>query len=156
MTRFSHREFPPYKFLPGKAPHPEKEGGYMRNQYLDPMPVTNENYFEHELYLYALDLFNYAYYWESHVYWEHLWNLAKRAGSVAETLKALIKLAAAGVKMKLGQTEAAYGHLERAIELFQSVPLPQIGISAEDLYPLLDKDTFKHMKSMPPLTLQAK
>lgn len=68
-------------------------------------------------YLFAFDLFNAGYYWESHVWWEELWHLAKRKGELADLLKALIKLAAAGVKLKLKHRDPTRGHLERAKEL---------------------------------------
>ena len=50
-----------------------------------------------QTYLYAIDLFNFGFYWESHVYLEELWNQAKRVGENADFFKMLIKLGAAGV-----------------------------------------------------------
>lgn len=82
-------------------------------------PLNLENFGHHQDYLYAFDLFNSGYYWESHVWWEELWHLAGRKGQLADLLKALIKLAAAGVKLKLGQETPTQGHLERALELIR-------------------------------------
>ncbi len=79
--------------------------------------LSPTNYASHKDYLYAFDLFNAGYYWESHVWWEELWHLAGRKGDVADLLKALIKLAAAGVKLKLNHHDPTRGHIERAIEL---------------------------------------
>lgn len=70
---------------------------------------------------YALDLFNYGYFWESHVYFEALWNAHNRQGSVAEFLKAMIKLGAAGVKLSLEQESTARAHFIRAREILESV-----------------------------------
>ena len=67
---------------------------------------------------YSLDLYNYGYFWESHVYFESLWNAHQRVGPVADFLKGMIKLGAAGVKFNISQKEAAIGHLNRARELF--------------------------------------
>lgn len=116
-----NRPFPPYAFLPGVNPHPEKEGGHMFEVELECHPLTEDNFHEHSDYHYAFDLFNYGYYWESHVWWEELWHLAGRKGELADLLKGLIKLAAAGVKMKLGHEIPAKGHIERGIELFEKV-----------------------------------
>ena len=48
-------------------------------------------------------LFNAGYYWEAHEAWEGLWHAYGRRGPTADVLKALIKLAAAGVKVREGQ-----------------------------------------------------
>lgn len=70
---------------------------------------------------YSIDLLNSEYYWESHVYFESLWNAHGRVGNVADFLKGMIKLGAAGVKMTIDQKVAADGHLMRARELFELV-----------------------------------
>ena len=70
---------------------------------------------------FSLDLFNHHYYWESHVYLEALWNAHHRQGSVADFLKALIKLAAAAIKLQLDQKNIAFDHILRAKELLTSV-----------------------------------
>lgn len=67
-----------------------------------------------EMLLFGIDLFHHGYYWEAHEAWEALWVAAGRKGPVAELLKALIKLAAAGVKMRQGLPEGVRSHAERA------------------------------------------
>ena len=69
----------------------------------------------------SLNLYNHGYYWESHVYFEALWNAHGRTGSVADFLKGMIKLGAAGVKFQIQQPENAKVHLIRAQELFSQV-----------------------------------
>jgi len=114
--RYSKKKFPPYHFIPGLAQHPEKEGGYLRGKTIDAFGFDETNYMSNETYLYAIDLFNHEYYWEAHVYWEVLWNHVGRKTSHGYFLQALIKLAAAGVKYKLNQSEASLGHVTRSIE----------------------------------------
>ncbi len=70
---------------------------------------------------YSLDLYNHGYFWESHVYFEALWNAHGRTGSVADFLKGMIKLGAAGVKLQINQPTNAHVHFLRAKELFESV-----------------------------------
>ena len=70
---------------------------------------------------FGLDLYNHGYFWESHVYFESLWNAHGRQGSVADFLKGLIKLGAAGVKSRIHQAARAQEHFERASQLFRDV-----------------------------------
>lgn len=116
------KPFPPYIFIPGVNPHPKKEGGYMFGL---EEPVANPIDLNHpeqsEFLLHSLDLYNKGYYWESHVYFEALWNAHGRVGSVADFFKAMIKLGAAGVKLSLNQPVQVKEHLTRAHELFSSV-----------------------------------
>lgn len=70
---------------------------------------------------YALDLFNFGYFWESHVYFEALWNAHGRQGSVADLMKAFIKLGAAMIKLNLKQQQSAIGHFNRAQELLSAL-----------------------------------
>ena len=118
----AHRAFPPYIFIPGQNPHPKKSGGHMEGEE-DPLCSPLDQAFpqDSETLRYSLDLFNHAYYWEAHVYLEALWNAHQREGGVADFLKALIKLSAAGVKLNLDQKESAAGHLKRARDLLEEV-----------------------------------
>jgi len=113
---------PPYIFIPGVNPHPKKLGGHMEGE-SDPIaPEINLNHPEQNIFFrYSIDLYNHGYYWEAHVYFEALWNAHKRVGSVADFLKGLIKMCAAGVKQLIDQTQNRDDHFQRACELFESV-----------------------------------
>jgi uncharacterized protein len=118
----SSKDFPPYIFVPGENPHPKKSGGHMEGEGDPVAPKINPAHPEtNEFLRYSLDLYNHGYYWESHVYFEALWNAHGRAGSVADFLKGMIKLGAAGVKINIDQKQSALGHFDRAKELFESV-----------------------------------
>jgi len=67
-----------------------------------------------------VELFNAGYYWEAHEAWEGLWHAYGRHGAAADVLKALIKLAAAGVKVREGQEHGVRTHAGRAADLFAS------------------------------------
>lgn len=114
--------FPRYIFIPGVNPHPKKEGGHMEGQSdpvaekIDPAHPELSDFLR-----YSVDLLNHGYYWESHVFFEALWNAHGREGSIADFLKGMIKLGAAGVKFNIDQKVSAEGHLMRAKELFESV-----------------------------------
>lgn len=117
-----NKPFPRYVFIPGENPHPKKVGGHMEGEG-DPMasPINMDQPSQNEFLRYAIDLYNYGYFWESHVYFEAFWNAHGRVGSVADFLKGMIKLGAAGVKAQIDQRVQVKEHFERAVELFLSV-----------------------------------
>ena len=73
------------------------------------------------MYLWGIDLFHAGFYWEAHEAWEAVWHACNRKGPLADLLKALIKLAAAGVKARENRPEGIRRHTRRAIELLKSV-----------------------------------
>jgi predicted metal-dependent hydrolase len=116
------KKFPPYAFTPGSHSHPEKSGGHMEGEkVLASKPLDPKDIYSSKEFLYSLDLYNFGYYWESHVYLEALWNASQRKGPVADFLKALIKLCAAGVKVKTKEENSVKGHAQRARELFMQL-----------------------------------
>ncbi len=116
------KALPAYIFIPGKNPHPKKVDGHMEGEQ-DPIvpPIDAKRPQLNEALRYALDLFNHGYYWESHVYFEALWNAHGRQGPISVFLKGMIKLGAAGVKLTLNQPAIAREHKDRAIELFEEL-----------------------------------
>jgi predicted metal-dependent hydrolase/ribosome biogenesis protein Tsr3 len=114
---------PPYSFVPGRTPHPIRDpAGHLFGQVLElPPPLDPARWRESKAYLYGIDLFNRGYYWEAHETWEGLWRAAERKGTVADFLKALIKLAAAGVKIRQGQPRGVASHARGAAELFHAI-----------------------------------
>jgi uncharacterized protein len=112
---------PPYTFIPGRTPHPVRDpAGHLFGQSPEsPPPLDPERWQESRAYLYGVDLFNRGYYWEAHEVWEGLWRAAGRTGPLADFLKGLIKLAAAGVKVRQGQPRGVAGHGAGAANLFR-------------------------------------
>jgi len=96
-ARFTYDAFPPYRYVPGKAPHPfaHKEGwGFGRERPVPPYHPP-ERWQKSRAYLFGCDLFNAAYWWEAHETWEELWHVAKpRSPAWDHLLKGLIQLAA--------------------------------------------------------------
>jgi hypothetical protein len=117
--------FPPYTYVPGRAPHPTSDPrghsfAQVTSAHEPTSPVDDANWREHRPYLFAVDLFNHGYYWESHEAWEAVWHACGRTGTTADVLKGLIKLAAAGVKLREGRPVGVVRHLRRAIELLSN------------------------------------
>ena len=108
-------DLPPYTYVPGYAPHPASDSeGHMRDFSL-PSTWTLKNHF-----LWGVRLFRNGYYWEAHEAWEHLWLELGRTSEEALTVKGLIKLAAAAVKCREGNSVGAQRHATRAAELLSS------------------------------------
>ena len=115
--------FPAYAFVPGRHPHPvtDPAGHSFGHPHVVPEPLDSRCPGNSIEFLTAIDLFNAGYYWEAHETWEGLWIAAGRKGELADFLKSLIKLAAAGVKAREGQINGVQRHARRAVELLQSI-----------------------------------
>ncbi|MCY4524555.1 MAG: DUF309 domain-containing protein [Halobacteriovoraceae bacterium] len=150
-SRYTKNPFPPYAYLPGKAVHPLKKGGHMEktgDPVVPPMDFNNPG--ESTAYLYAIDLFNHDFFWESHVWWEALWHRTGRKGIHSDFLKALIKFAAAGVKFRLGQKKAAHGHCLRAVELLQTIEKTYPSLAGFELKELIVMGKSRNLISLQP------
>lgn len=66
-------------------------------------------------------LFQHGYYWEAHEAWEHDWITLGRCGPLADFTKALIKLAACGVKCLEQNPAGAKRHALRSIQLLHQL-----------------------------------
>jgi len=119
------------------------------------MPLDPTSWRDCTPYLHGLDLFNFGYYWEAHEAWEAVWHAAGRGGQVADFLKGLIKLAAAGVKAREGRSEGVIRHARRAQELFEKVAMHSaddchfMGLSLEEL-----KQVARQTAATPPRLVQ--
>ncbi len=129
---------PPYAFVPGgRWPHPtaSPNGHSYGAERLVEAPIEDDLWQKSAAYLRGIALFNAGYYWEAHEAWEALWHAHGRRGPVAEVLKALIKIAAAGVKVREGQKHGVVVHATRASALFdaarQSVGDRLLGLQLE-------------------------
>ena len=126
---------PPYTFVPGRAPHPVSDpAGHMHGRPPERPPAPDPNRWqESEAYLRGLDLFNHGYYWEAHEAWEELWHACGRTGPTADFLRGLIKLAAAGVKVREGKPEGVASHATRAASIFRDAARRLGGLDARFL-----------------------
>jgi hypothetical protein len=114
---------PPYSYVTGKFPHPTRDPAGHRFGLPpdDPPPLDPADWRSSRAFLLGCDLFNHGYYWEAHETWEAVWKACGRRGTVADFLKGLIKLAAAGVKAREGRPAGIRRHGARAAELFRGV-----------------------------------
>ena len=98
------RPFPPYRHIPGVTPHPIRDplGHSYEPVGEDSGPDTSDTFLppemwrENEDYLYGVDLYNFAYWWEAHEAWEGLWHQAEDTYRLF--LQGLIQISAAHIK----------------------------------------------------------
>jgi uncharacterized protein len=122
MKPDNDKPFPPYAFVPGGPwPHPTRtpEGHSYGRSEGKPDPIVGDDWARSAPYRRGIALFNAGYYWEAHEAWEALWHAHGRQGPTADVLKGLIKLAAAGVKVRERQPHGILTHARRAAALFE-------------------------------------
>jgi len=130
---------PPYSYVSGhELPHPVNDPqGHLYDQanQAHELPITPSQLAalpsdpvsrrralaaliaDNSQWLYALDLFNSGFYWESHEAWEAFWHAFGRTTPEAQFVQGLIHLAAACVKVREGKPTGVSRHTKRAREL---------------------------------------
>ena len=91
--------FPSYRHIPGLTPHPVKDPAghsYGIDGLAEPRVLSPEAWRTNEDYLYGVDLYNFAYWWEAHESWEGLWHHAE--DDYRLFLQGLIQISAALIK----------------------------------------------------------
>jgi hypothetical protein len=115
--------FPPYTYVPGGPwPHPvaSPEGHSAGRRPGPAAPIVGDDWRGSPEFVRGVALFNAGYYWESHECWESLWHAHDRRGPTADLLRGLIKLAAAGVKVRERRPRGVSSHARRAAGHFES------------------------------------
>jgi uncharacterized protein len=113
--------FPAYSYVTGRFPHPTRDPtghSFGAVPVRPPMPDPSR-WRDCRPYLLGVDLFNFGYYWEAHEVWEGVWHACGRTGTAGNFIKGLIKLAAAGVKVRERRPHGVQSHARRAAELFR-------------------------------------
>lgn len=102
--RYTQKEFPPYRFIPGEAPHPTENP--LGHSYGKPENVREsflpDEWQRNEQYLFGVDLYNAFFWWESHEALESLWRAAP-CHDCRDYLQGLIKISGAFIKWHLRQ-----------------------------------------------------
>ncbi len=91
--------FPTYRHIPGVTPHPINDPSghsYGSEELAQPQVSCPESWRTNEDYLYGVDLYNFAYWWEAHEAWEGLWRYAE--DDYRLFLQGLIQISAALIK----------------------------------------------------------
>lgn len=115
--RYTGRPFPPYRFVPGRAPHPRRhpDGHLYGAPDIEVAAFDPAQWVFSEVYLYGVDLYNHAYWWESHEQWEALWK-ASADPQVARFLQGLVQVAAANLRRFMGSHDSGAKLAAKACE----------------------------------------
>lgn len=133
--RYSDRPFPSYRFVPGQSPHPRRDprGHSFGQAEPEPILLPPGEWRRSNEYLYGIDLYNHAYWWECHEVFERLWHEAGHETEQGNFFKAIIQLAAANLKLFAGNNKAAGNLLRSGIIRLQRVPDSYMGIAVASL-----------------------
>ena len=115
---------PAYTYIPGSStPHPIRHpsGHSYGRKNRSVKPLSAENWQENRSFLLAVDLFNHGYYWEAHEEWDRLLRASGNESIVGRFLKGLVKMAAAGVKVREHSIHGVRRHAASAGEVFADV-----------------------------------
>ena len=142
--RYSSRAFPPYRFVPGRSPHPRNDpAGHMFDQ---PEPeivaLPPGRWREDSSYRYGIDLFNFAYWWECHEALEGLWNAVGRKTQQGLYYQGLIQVAAGHLKRFLGVLEPATTLASRGLSKLDGLPKIYMGVHV----PRFRRDTIDYFE----------
>lgn len=109
--RYTERLFPPYRFTPGRDPHPAADPrghSYEPPGHVRPAAVyrSPEAWQDSDEYLYGCDLYNHGYWWEAHEAWEDLWRVVPGESVQRHFLQGLIQVSACHLKLYLAELAA--------------------------------------------------
>lgn len=102
--RRSATPLPPYRYVPGRNPHPFRHPG--GHSYTDGSAPHEDPADTPAQWIYGCDLFDHRYYWEAHEAWEACWHHTP-PGPRRELIQGLIQAAAAILKRHMGHQRAA-------------------------------------------------
>lgn len=146
--RYTTRPFPPYRYIPGRAPHPIRDPqGYAHGKPPPAPPAFDAGRWAAcREYLYGIDLFNHGYWWEAHEALEACWVAAGRTTDTGRFLQGLIQIAVACLKHEQGFADAARRLAEEGMRKFPRTARQFLGINLD----ALRAETREHLESAGP------
>lgn len=145
VARYSTRALPAYRYVPGVHPHPLRDAAghsYGRRDELPrPLRWRVEDWPQLEAWRYGVDLFNQFYFWEAHEAWEKLWATARPGSAERLLLQGLIQIAAALLKIHLGNSPGVRALSAAGLEKLRQVAAKQerlLGLDIESTASELD------------------
>jgi len=117
-------DVPRYTHIPGSGtPHPYRDprGHSYNRRPPAPKGLKEPQWAENRSYLSALDYYNLGFYWEAHDEWERLLRATGADTVCGLFLKGLVKMAAAGIKVREESIHGVRRHAASAGEVFADV-----------------------------------
>ncbi|MGH8120751.1 MAG: DUF309 domain-containing protein [Gammaproteobacteria bacterium] len=135
MRRYTDQAFPPYRFVPGKSPHPTRDpAGHSYLKHPEPPAAFAAARWQScPEYLFGIDLFNHGYWWEAHEALEALWVAAGRNTETGQFLQGLILIAVAHLKMFQGFDDVAIRMAKEGLDKLKHIQGIYLGIDVAAL-----------------------
>lgn len=119
--RFSSQPFPAYRHVPGSTPHPVTNPAGHSFGVSETLPSREcfelpEAWRECSEYLYGVDLFNRAYFWEAHEAWEVVWHAVGATAPTGRFVQGLIQISASLLRRHVGTPKGAWNLHAKALE----------------------------------------
>lgn len=128
--RYSSWPLPPYRYDPGRHPHPRRHPAGHSHGRPEPAPPRPDpgRWAESPWYRYGVDLYNEGYFWECHEVFEGLWRAAGDDRRQADFFRALVQVAAAHLKRRLGHEAGARRLARRGVARLRGLPPRLLGV----------------------------
>ena len=128
--RYTARPFPAYRYVPGRRPHPVRDpAGHSFGAGGDSDPAFDPaRWHDDPDYLFGIDLYNFAYWWECHEVLERPWTALTRDAPERPLLEGLIQVAAANLKRFQGEASGAERLSARGLAKLRGFEVITLGI----------------------------
>jgi predicted metal-dependent hydrolase len=141
LERYSSQPFPRYRFIPGQHPHPRRDPKGHSYGRPEPRPASCDptDWRQSEEYRYGVDLYNFAYWWESHEVFEGLWKAVGPRTEQGSFFQALIDLAAGNLKQHMDKSHPAINLWKSSLARLEKLPSPYMGLNIRSLAAAITK-----------------
>lgn len=93
--------------IPGRNARPASKSEIFRISSSAPCPTDPDRWSANDAWLAGLVAYRHGYFWEAHEVWEAVWKNARPNSVERSLLQGVIQLANAGLKLRMGQPNAA-------------------------------------------------
>ncbi len=150
--RYSRVAFPAYRFIPRLTPHPYRDPD--GHSYGQAMPsaaaIEPTRWRESEDFLFGIDCFNFAYWWESHEILEEIWHAVGHTSEQGQFLQGVIQIAAGYLHQFSGRAEPANRQIEAGLRRLSAIPDHYMGVNVREFSSTV-RATFHHEPHTYPL-----
>jgi hypothetical protein len=150
IHRYTSFRFPAFIYIPKQTTKPNVD--HIPNFNESGIAFSSQTWKESKTFLYAIDLFNYRYYWEVHEVFEKLWFITGKKSPEGIFIQGLIQLSVALLKKAQSNPVGVFRLAEKAIPKILSQKGIYLGIEVEKLVDEF-KSLTEEIRTAPPSIL---
>ncbi|KAA3662466.1 MAG: DUF309 domain-containing protein [Calditrichaeota bacterium] len=156
--RYTTIPFPARKFIPGKSIHPDRDphGSHIPSLPKLDKDLHQDNWMNSQHYLYAVDLFNFGFWWEAHEVLEKIWVHSGKKSSTAIFIQGLIQIAAALLKDSQNISQGAKNLQSKGLPKLKSQSGVYLGIDVGQFVSEIERYFSGEVMDLPEIILQEK